>query len=136
MSSPRELKTITSSPQEHDQAITIPAGSTHTLSKRAMPVLPSTEFRFSSADGLNIACARWDGHGSVHGVVQIAHGMGEHIGRYSDTIAALVSVGLTVYGSDHRGHGRTALSPTHFGDFGTGGFDLLVEDMFQLSRMA
>src|SRR5262245_25395283 len=119
MLSPRELKTIASSPQEHDQAITIPAGSTHTtLSKRAMPALPSTEFRFTSEDGLNIAYARWDSQGSVHGVVQIAHGMGEHIGRYSDTIASLVSVGLTVYGSDHRGHGRTALSPTHFGDFG------------------
>src|SRR5262245_17008718 len=101
-----------------------------------MTVLPSTEFRFTSEDGVNIACARWDSHDSVHGVVQIAHGMGEHIGRYSDTIASLVSVGLTVYGSDHRGHGRTALSPTHFGDFGPGGFDLLVEDIFRLSRMA
>ena len=101
-----------------------------------MTVPPSAEFRFTSEDGLSIACARWDSRGSVQGVVRIAHGMGEHVGRYANTIAALVSVGLTVYGNDHRGHGRTAPSPTHFGDFGKGGFDLLVKDMFRLSRIA
>ncbi len=72
----------------------------------------------------------------MRGVVQIAHGMGEHIGRYVGTIDVLVSAGLTVYGKDHRGHGRTAPSAAHFGDFGEGGFDLLVEDMVRLSRIA
>jgi alpha-beta hydrolase superfamily lysophospholipase len=62
--------------------------------------------------------------------------MGEHIGRYADLIDALMSAGLTVYGNDHRGHGGTALSPIQLGDFGGGGFDLLVEDMVQLGRIA
>jgi alpha-beta hydrolase superfamily lysophospholipase len=62
--------------------------------------------------------------------------MGEHIGRYTGLIEVLVSAGLTVYGNDHRGHGRTAPSPAQFGDFGTGGFDLLVEDMVLLTRIA
>jgi len=48
----------------------------------------------------------------------------------------LVSTGLTVYGNDHRGHGRTAPSAAYLGDFGEGGFDLLVEDMVRLSRIA
>jgi len=65
----------------------------------------SAEFRFTSADGLRVL---------VRGVVQIAHGMGEHIGRYRGLIEALVSAGLTVYGNDHRGHGRTAPSSTLF----------------------
>src|SRR6185503_5626038 len=82
------------------------------------------------------ACFRWDSRGSVRGVVQIAHGMSEHIGRYAETIEVLVSAGLTVYGNDHRGHGRTASSAKQFGDFGNGGFDLLVEDMVRLSRIA
>jgi alpha-beta hydrolase superfamily lysophospholipase len=98
--------------------------------------IASSEFRVTSADGLRIACARWDSRGPVRGVVQIAHGMGEHIGRYVELIDALISAGLTVYGDDHRGHGRTASSATHFGDFGEGGFDLLVEDMVRLSRIA
>jgi alpha-beta hydrolase superfamily lysophospholipase len=43
--------------------------------------------------------------------------------------------GFTVYGNDHRGHGRTELSATQLGDFCEGGFDLLV-DMVRLSRIA
>src|SRR5262249_22022474 len=98
--------------------------------------VPSTEFGFTSADGLRIACARWESRGPVRGVVQIAHGMGEHLGRYAGTVTALASAGLTVYGNDHRGHGHTAPSPADLGDFGEGGFDLLVEDMARLSRIA
>src|SRR5262249_26191221 len=74
--------------------------------------------------------------GPTLAVVQIAHGMGEHIGRYAATIEALTSSGLTVYGNDHRGHGHSAPSAAQLGDFGEGGFDLLVEDMVRFSRMA
>lgn len=97
--------------------------------------LASTEFRFTSTDRLPVWCARWDSRGAVRGVVQLAHGMGEHIGRYTAVIDALNSTGLVVYGNDHRGHGRTAVSPTNLGDFGEGGFDLLVEDMVRLSQI-
>jgi alpha-beta hydrolase superfamily lysophospholipase len=97
---------------------------------------PSQEFGFTSADGLRIACARWDGSLPVRAVIQIAHGMGEHFGRYGEAIAALLSVGFTVYANDHRGHGRTAAAKNSFGDFGESGFDLLVEDMAGLSAIA
>src|SRR5215470_2836363 len=100
------------------------------------PAAPSAEFRFTSSDGLRVVWARWDGRAPVRGVVQIAHGIGEHIGRYAGTVDALVSAGLTVYGNDHRGHGRTARYEAQRGDFGEGGFDLLVEDMLWLSRIA
>ncbi|HXQ70173.1 MAG TPA: alpha/beta hydrolase [Pyrinomonadaceae bacterium] len=96
----------------------------------------SAEFSFKSSDGLRIAYGRWDSHDPVRGVIQIAHGLGEHIGRYAQTIEVLVSAGLTVYGNDHRGHGRTAPDNAHLGDFGEGGFDLLVDDMVCLSRIA
>ena len=98
--------------------------------------IPCTEFRFTSVDGLRIACYRWDSSAPVRGVVQIAHGMGEHIGRYAAVIDALVSAGLTVYANDHRGHGRTARCHEELGDFGEGGFDLMVEDMMRLTRIA
>src|SRR5262245_53930746 len=97
---------------------------------------PTSEFTFTSSDGLEVACYRWNSRGPTRGVIQIAHGMGEHIGRYVETIEFLVSAGLTVYGNDHRGHGRTASDPSHRGDFGKGGFDFLVEDMVRLSRIA
>jgi len=97
---------------------------------------PSTDFELTGTDGLNVTCARWDSWRPVRGLVQIAHGMGEHVGRYLDVIEVMVSAGLTVYGNDHRGHGRTALAVGRFGDFGEGGFDLLVEDMTRLTKIA
>ena len=57
----------------------------------------STAFRFTSTDGLRVECTRWHSRGLVRGVVQIAHGMGEHIGRYLGLIEALVSTGFTVH---------------------------------------
>jgi alpha-beta hydrolase superfamily lysophospholipase len=93
-------------------------------------------FEFASTDGLPIACARWDCRGPIQGVVQIAHGLGEHIGRYVELIEELTQAGLVVYGNDHRGHGRTALPTKTFGDFGPGGFNLLVEDMGRLRAIA
>jgi len=94
------------------------------------------EFRFTSQDGLQIACSRWQSCGLALGVMQIARGLGEHSGRYSELIAVLQEAGFVVYANDHRGHGRTADSPEHFGDFGEGGFDLLVEDMVRLTHIA
>jgi len=93
-------------------------------------------FRFTSKDGLQFACARWPSCGPARGIVQIAHGLGEHIGRYAELILVLHQSGFVVYANDHRGHGRTAGSPEHLGDFGEGGFDLLVQDMVELSLIA
>jgi alpha-beta hydrolase superfamily lysophospholipase len=97
---------------------------------------PTERFWLTSSDGLCLACARWDSRGPTRAVVQIAHGMGEHMGRYSSTIEVLVAAGLTVYANDHRGHGLTARSASHLGEFGEGGFELLVQDMVRLSELA
>src|SRR5260370_9874990 len=96
-------------------------------------LVPTERFRLTSSDGLCIACARWDSRGPARAVVQIAHGMREHMGRYADTIDALVAAGLTVYANDHRGHGLSAHS--QLGEFGRGGFELLVQDMVRLSEI-
>jgi alpha-beta hydrolase superfamily lysophospholipase len=95
---------------------------------------PTERFRLTSSDGLCIACARWDSRGPARAVVQIAHGMGEHMGRYAGTLDALVAAGLTVYANDHRGHGLSVHS--QLGDFGEGGFELLVRDIVHLSEIA
>ncbi|WFU46146.1 alpha/beta hydrolase (plasmid) [Bradyrhizobium sp. CB82] len=95
---------------------------------------PMERFRLTSSDGLCIACTRWESRGPARAAVQIAHGMGEHIGRYADTIDILVASGLVVYANDHRGHGRSA--HMRLGEFGTGGFELLVQDMARLTERA
>jgi alpha-beta hydrolase superfamily lysophospholipase len=96
--------------------------------------VPTERFRLTSSDGLCIACARWESRGPARAVVQIAHGMGEHMGRYADTVDALVAAGLIVYGNDHRGHGLSAHA--QLGELGKGGFELLVQDMLRVSEIA
>jgi alpha-beta hydrolase superfamily lysophospholipase len=96
----------------------------------------SERFHFTSSDGLSIACEKWSGHHEPRGVVQIAHGLGEHIGRYAQLAETLAQAEFVVYGNDHRGHGLTAKPAGSFGDFGPGGFDELVEDMISLRVIA
>ncbi|HEY2713033.1 MAG TPA: alpha/beta hydrolase [Chthoniobacterales bacterium] len=93
-------------------------------------------FHFTSTDGLSIACAKWSGRPEPRGIIQIAHGLGEHIGRYAELAKVLVDDEFVVYGNDHRGHGLTAKPSDSFGDFGPGGFDQLVEDMISLRVIA
>src|SRR5260221_5575042 len=101
-----------------------------------MRPLTCKQFEMTSTDGLRIACARWSNRTPPRGLLQIAHGMGEHIGRYQTLIEESAHAGLVVYGNDHRGHGRTARSRGELGDFGPGGFDLMVKDMVRLSLNA
>src|SRR4051794_10901117 len=93
-------------------------------------------FQFKGDDGLSISYAKWGGRHEPRGVVQIAHGLGEHIGRYAELADFLVEDEFVVYGNDHRGHGLTAEPTGSFGDLGPGGFDQLVEDMVSLRVIA
>lgn len=44
----------------------------------------------------------------VRAVVQLCHGMCEHIGRYAEMAAYLAAHGIAAAGNDHLGHGHTA----------------------------
>ena len=103
---------------------------------KIMNLVTSHQFQFTSSDGLQVVCIRWNNRNPPRGLLQIAHGMGEHIGRYQALIEESVHAGLVIYGNDHRGHGRTARSRSELGDFGPGGFDLMVKDMVRLSLKA
>jgi alpha-beta hydrolase superfamily lysophospholipase len=94
------------------------------------------DFSFNSADGLEIAYYRWRAPGRATGIVQIAHGMGEHSLRYAHVAEFLNQAGFHVYANDHRGHGRSVKGPDSLGDFGSGGWNGLVADMLTLTRLA
>ncbi|MFZ0657261.1 MAG: lysophospholipase [Candidatus Binataceae bacterium] len=90
----------------------------------------------SAADGITLACYRWLAPEPAAGLVQIAHGMGEHALRYGAFAEYLNRAGFHVYANDHRGHGRTAAKKELLGDFGAAGWNGLVADMAQLTRHA
>src|SRR2546426_3862236 len=56
--------------------------------------------------------------GPPRGVVLLAHGYAEHVGRYRDFVAHLAGRGLAVAAIDHRGHGRSGGPRGHCRDFG------------------
>ena len=76
------------------------------------------EFTFPSSDGVHtVAAAWWRPEGPPRGVVQLVHGISEHIGRYDSFARFLAEHGFAVVGHDHLGHGRTARNPSEFGWF-------------------
>src|ERR1700704_3819551 len=89
-----------------------------------------------ASDAEPIRMYKWSGSAPARGIIQIAHGMGEHALRYRPIAHALVSAGYTVYANDHRGHGELAARANALGDFGPGGFPGLVDDMTRVTRMA
>ncbi|KTR10762.1 lysophospholipase [Curtobacterium luteum] len=75
------------------------------------------------------------------GIVQIAHGVGEHSLRYEPLAQDLVRAGWTVHANDHRGHGRTGLAQwdgdhAKLGRLGPGGLRAAIAAVEQLSALA
>ena len=95
-----------------------------------------TRFRYEGADGSGLAGFVWrSATVSPKAVLQLAHGAGEHAGRYLGPLAPVMDAGFVVYTADHRGHGLTS-GMTHLGDFGPGGAPAAVDDMAVLARRA
>ena len=84
----------------------------------------------SSDENYKIRCLEWIPDGEVEAVLQIAHGMTEHIGRYREFGIWLAERGIAVVGHDHLGHGKTVTKPEEFGYFGTnGGTECVIKDI-------
>lgn len=74
-----------------------------------MSAKPEIEGSFRGARERRIVWRGWSlGEGApVRGVVTIAHGYGEHSGRYEYVADWLVDAGYAVFAPDHHGHGRS-----------------------------
>jgi alpha-beta hydrolase superfamily lysophospholipase len=69
-------------------------------------VAESREWTYNGLHGKLLA-RTWSGPGDPTHIVVIAHGYGEHIGRYERLADALVAGGAVVYAVDHVGHGKS-----------------------------
>ena len=78
-----------------------------------------TDFYFPSSAGLcPIHARQWlPDHAPYAGVVQLLHGIAEHIGRYDAFARFLNRHGYIVVGNDHLGHGASISSPENLGYF-------------------
>lgn len=85
-------------------------------------------FDFTGYEGRQLPATLWLPQGEVTAVLQIAHGMTEHMGRYEALASFLCSQGIAVAGFDLRGHGRNPGS-RDIASFGAGGWTASIEDM-------
>jgi alpha-beta hydrolase superfamily lysophospholipase len=92
-------------------------------------------FTIASSDGLPLTVRLWQPKIHARGIAQLAHGAGEHLGRYEALASSLNERGFVVVGADHRGHGDNR-SLHGRGAFGARGFSALVEDMASVATNA
>jgi alpha-beta hydrolase superfamily lysophospholipase len=75
-------------------------------------------------------------HPPYRGVIQIIHGMREHMGRYADFADFCTRQGYIVCGHDQLGHGKTAQKDGNYGFFGSeDGCECLVADCARASKI-
>lgn len=93
-----------------------------------------TDFFFqSSSSTQTIRAVHWQSTGDVRGVVQIAHGVAEHMDRYDDFARFLCENGFAVFGCDHLGHGHSAAHESDLGWFAeSDGWGHVVTDLKRL----
>lgn len=92
------------------------------------------DFYFESSTGKNrIRARKCLPDGQPKAVIQIAHGIAEHIERYDDFMAFLADNGFVAVGNDHLGHGKSISSPEEQGIFAPeNGWSYVVKDMDKL----
>jgi len=92
-------------------------------------------FTLAAPDGTQLFTYGWLPAGAARAIVQIAHGMSEHAGRYQRLAQSLTADGIAVYANDLRGHGRSVKSPDDLGFFAENqGWQKCVDDLWQLNR--
>lgn len=87
-------------------------------------------FVFKNKDNISINAYKWVPKQNIKGIIQISHGMNEHILRYDYFGQQLANAGYLVYGHDHRGHGKSTTSLKKLGYISDNdGFMDMVEDL-------
>ena len=88
---------------------------------------------FKSFDGTELVCQLWDEVESPKGVVQLSHGMAEHIERYDAFAQYLNKNGFIVFGDNHRAHGETAGDHVGYQDGNI--FEDTAQDLITITKM-
>ncbi len=91
-----------------------------------------TTIRSVTGQELELLC--WPAQGEAKGIVQLVHGMAEHIHRYEDTAKALNAAGYHVVGHTHLGHGKLAKIQGYFAD--KDGWEAVLADTHSVRQWA
>lgn len=75
------------------------------------------EATFKGQNEFTIYYQRWLPEGEAKAILLIAHGFGEHSGRYQNVVDFFLPLGYAMYALDHRGHGRSDGEPVQVGHY-------------------
>jgi acylglycerol lipase len=85
--------------------------------------MENRSFEFTSSDGLKMFAKALEIE-NPKAIIIIVHGMGEHIARYHHVAEFFNKNGFSVYGFDHRGHGKSEGKRGH-----TPSYEQLLKDV-------
>ena len=72
---------------------------------------------FTAQDGTSIYWKGWVPDNSPKAMVHVMHGYAEHIDRYGNVVNEILPAGYAVFGTDHRGHGKSQGKRGHVKSF-------------------
>lgn len=90
------------------------------------------QFTYTSVTGQSLEARKWIPEGKIRGIVQLVHGMAEHIDRYHGVGNALAEAGYLAVGHTYLGHGGNAPIHGYFGD--NEGWQYLIDDVDGLRK--
>jgi len=85
-----------------------------------------TRHVLATPDSHDIHLRIWHPDRKFAGVIQLLHGLGEHVNRYERFAAAATARGFVVCAHDHRGHGGHGATGGYFAN--SNGWNLVVDD--------
>ncbi|MBP5385580.1 MAG: lysophospholipase [Lachnospiraceae bacterium] len=95
------------------------------------------EFYYDSRDEKHrIRALRWTGDGEILCILQIVHGMAEHIERYDAFASYMADHGILVVANDHLGHGKSIADKSEYGYFcEKDPLTVVVHDIHRLKKL-
>lgn len=96
------------------------------------------EFTYLSRDGITqLNAYEWiPDDDRIDGIIQIVHGMAEHMDRYNDFASFLSDNHYLVVGNDHLGHGKSVKSDDDLGYIAqTDASTIIVRDVHRLKKI-
>lgn len=96
-----------------------------------------SDVSFKSSDGkCTVRGKIYEPETAPRGVVMLAHGMIDHVGRYASFAKVMCESGFVFAAHNHLGHGETAPSPSELGYIAQKrGDTLMIEDVLKMNRL-
>lgn len=101
-------------------------------------MIQKEDFYYDSRDGIHkIHAVKWIPETKdISCIIQIVHGMAEHIARYGDFANYLAEKGILVVGNDHLGHGKSINNKEEYGYFcKKDAVTIVVRDIHRLKKL-